>query len=282
MKLLAPLPLFVLVCACLAPLMAQHQVEKPIPDIHLLVQEVAAHQKQLDEIRESYTYTSSQTIQDIDKNGRVKKAETVEHEDFFVNGHIIERTVKKDGQPLTGHDLEKENERVTKMVEKAEKTPRGKPLEGPSITISCLLDLMEVRNPRREMFRGRPTIVFDFVGRKDAKTHGLAEDASKKLAGTLWIDEADRQVARLQVHFEDDFGIAGGLLAKIQKGSNFSFEQAAQEGGLWLPTGGEGLMQARILLLKSVRQHFIERDNGYKRFKVETQQTRTANEETQR
>ena len=50
---------------------------------------------------------------------------------------------------------------------------------------------MDLRNERRVMFRERAAIVFDFVGRKDAKTHGLAEDASKKLQGTIWIDEAD-------------------------------------------------------------------------------------------
>jgi hypothetical protein len=248
----------------------------PLPDIRQLMQQVQDHQRQLDKIRESYTYTSMQTTQDIDANGQVKKTETEENEDFFVSGHIIERTVKKDGQPLSDHDQQKETERVTKMVEKAEKTPPGQPLEGPTISVSRVLDIMDLHNERRVMFRGRPAIVFDFVGRKDAKTHGLAEDASKKLEGTIWIDEADRQVAHLEVTFIDNFHVAGGLLANVQKGSNFHFDQELVNGELWLPTGGEGTMQARVLLLKNLRQHFIERDYDYKRFKVETQQARDA------
>jgi len=254
------------------------------------MQEVQDHQRQLDKVRESYTYTSMQTTQDIDANGQVKKTETEEHEDFFVNGHVIERTVKKDGQPLSDHDQQKETERVTKLVEKAEKTPAGQPLEGPSISVSRVLEIMDVRNERRVNFRGRPAIVFDFVGRKDAKTHGLAEDASKKLQGTIWIDEADRQVAHLEVSFIDNFHVVGGLLANIQKGSNFHFDQervthpsdedlspgARGNGELWLPTGGEGTMQARVLLVKHLRQHFIERDYDYKRFRVETQQAKDA------
>ncbi len=35
-------------------------------------------------------------------------------------------------------------------------------------------------------------------------------------------------------------------------------------------------MQARVLLLKNFRQHFIERDYDYKRFTVETQQPKSA------
>jgi hypothetical protein len=240
------------------------------------MREVMDHQKQLEKIRESYTYNSTQTVQDVDAKGNVTKTETTENEDFFVNGHVIERTVKKNGQPLSEHDQQKETERVTKLVEKAQKTPSGQPLEGPSITVSRVLELMDVRNVRRETYRGRPAIVFDFVGRKDAQTHGLAEDASKKLKGTIWIDEADRQVAHLDVSFDDNFHVAGGLVANIQKGSNFHFDQAPVEERLWLPTGGEGSVQARVLLLKNMRQRFSERDYDYKRFRVETQQAKDA------
>ena len=255
-----------------SPAIAQTGQDRPIPDIRQLMKEVIEHQKKLEKVRENYTYSSLQTVQDIDSNGRVTKAETREGEDFFVNGHIIERTVKRNGKPLTGHDLDKETEHVTKLVEKAQKTPSGQPIDGPSVSVSRVLEIMDVYNPRRENYRSRQTIVFDFKGRKDAKTHGMVEDASKKLQGTLWVDEADRQVAHMEVSFVDNFHVAGGLFANIQKGSNFHFDQAPVNQGLWLPTGGEGAVQARILLLKNMRQHFIERNYDYKVFSVDAQQ----------
>jgi hypothetical protein len=255
-----------------SPAIAQTVQSGPIPEIHQLMKEVMDHQKLLEKVRENYTYSSLQTTQDIDGNGRVTKTETREAEAFFVNGHIIERTVKKNGQPLTGHDLEKENEKVTKLVEKAQKTPSGQPLYQQSVTVSRVLEIMDVHNPRRENYRGRQTIVFDFNGRKDAKTHGMVEDATKKLQGTIWIDEADRQVAHMEVMFVDNFRVAGGLLASVQKGSNFHFDQAPVNHGLWLPTGGEGNVQARVLLLKNMRQHVVERDYDYKVFNVEAQE----------
>jgi hypothetical protein len=256
--------------------LAQQPPSPALPDIRQLMHEVQAHQRQLDKVRENYTYSTLETTQDIDSNGKVTKTESVEEEDFFVNGHVIARTVKKNGQPLSDHDQQKETESVTKRVEKAEKTPPDQPLEGQAISISRVLEILDVSNPRREIYRGRQTIVFDFVGRKDAKTHGLVEDASKKLQGTIWVDEADRQVAHLEVNFNDNFRVAGGLLASIQKGSNFRFDQALVSDGLWLPTGGEGTMQARLLMVKNVRQHFVEHDFDYKRFRVETQQGKDA------
>lgn len=243
----------------------------PLPDMRQLMIEVQAHQRQLDAVRENYTYTALLTIEDLDSSGHVTKTETAEREDFFVNGHVIERTVKKNGKPLDDHEQQKETERVTKLVEKAGNTPRGEPLEGPSISVGRLLEIMDLRNERRIEYRGRPTIVFDFVGRRDAKTHGLSEDASKKLEGTIWVDETDRQVAHAEAHFVDNFHVAGGLFANVQKGSNFYFDQSPVNGELWLPTGGEARLQARVLLLKNVRQHVTERDFDYKRFRVETE-----------
>jgi hypothetical protein len=254
------------------PLAAQQPGSAPLPEIRQLLQQVREHQRQLDKVRENYTYTSAQTLQDIDANGQVKKTDTSEYEVFFVNSHSVARKVKKDGKPLDEHEQQKETERVTKEAEKAAQTPPDQPLEGQQqVSVTKTLELMDVRNPRREMYRGRSAIVFDFVGRKDAKTHGMVEDASKKLEGTLWVDEADRQVAHMDVRFIDNFRVAGGLVATIEKGSNFHFDQSPVNGELWLPTGAEASMEARVLLVKGLRQHYTERDFDFKRFRVETQ-----------
>jgi hypothetical protein len=252
------------------------QQSAPLPDIRQLMKEVQAHQKLVEKERENDTYTSLITTQDLDASGKVTKTESEEDENFFVNGHLIARMVKRDGKPLSQHEEQKETERVTKLVEKAQNTPPEQPLEGQTVSISRLLEIMDVRNPRRENYHGRPAIVFDFIGRKDAKTHGIIEDASKKLQGTIWIDEADRQVAHLEVSFNDNFRVAGGVFATVQKGSNFHFDQAPVGGGVWLPTGGEGAMQARLLVFKNLRQHYTERDYDFKRFSVETQQSKEA------
>jgi hypothetical protein len=262
------------------PILAQEPATAaaPLPDIRQLMTEVMDHQKQLEKVRENYTYHVTSVNQELDSGGKVNKTETEEQEVFFVNGHQIERTVKKDGKPLSDHDQQKEQERVMKLVTKAQSTPSGQPLDSHQETISVthLLDIMEVTNPRRETFRGRSTILFDFAGKHDAKTHGIAEDASKKIAGTLWIDEKDHEVARMEARFTDNFHVAGGLLANVQKGSHFTFDQAPVNGEIWFPTDAEGLIEARVLLVRGVRQHFTEHDSGYERFSVDTQTGKTA------
>jgi SepF-like predicted cell division protein (DUF552 family) len=267
-------PLAVLLFSPLSilPASAQQAAAKPLPDIHQLMKEVHEHQKQLDKVRENYTYTSFQTTEDIDAKNRVTKTETREVEIFFVNGHELFRRVKKDGKPLDESGQQKETERVTKAVEKAQKPETEKKQEEQEITVSHILELMDVRNPRRELYRGRPTIVFDFVGRKDAKTHGIAEDASKKIQGTMWVDEADREMAHMDVTLNDNFHVAGGLVANIEKGSSIHFDQAPVNGEIWFPTGGESNLAVRLFLVKGIRQHETIRNYGFQRYHAVAEQ----------
>jgi hypothetical protein len=268
-----PLAAFLL---SLLPAPAQQPASPPLPPIPQLMHEVEEHQKALEKVVENYTYSSLQTIQDIDANGQVKKTETKEHEIFFVHGRPIMRLVKKDGKPLDDHDQQKETERVTKLVEKAEKPEPEQPKKDQELNVSRILEIMDVSNPRRESYRGRPTILFDVMGRKDAKTHNLGEEAFKKFQGTVWIDEADRQIAHIDVSFSDNFHVAGGLVANIEKGSRFSFDQAPVNGEVWLPTGADVNAQLRLFMVKNMRQHVTERDYDYKRFHVEAEQGKGA------
>ena len=48
------------------------------------MREVEEHQKELDKVRENYTYTSLRTIQDLNSSGQVTKTETEEFQEFFI------------------------------------------------------------------------------------------------------------------------------------------------------------------------------------------------------
>jgi len=75
----------------------------------------------------------------------------------------------------------------------------------------------------------------------------------------------------MDVSFDENFKVGGGLLATVQKGSNFHFEQSPINGELWLPVGADASVQARVLVLKGIRQNFSERNTDFKRFHVEAQ-----------
>src|SRR6202035_864610 len=136
----------------------------PLPDAATVLREVEAHQKELDKIRENYTFRAVQTVRQLDSHGTVKKTETEEHEVFFVKGHQVEKLVRKDGKDLTPDQARKEQDRVNKEVVKISQPGYKSPEEKDDITVARLLQIVAFSRPRRVSLKGRDTIAFDFAG----------------------------------------------------------------------------------------------------------------------
>jgi hypothetical protein len=246
------------------------QVQPTIPDPNALVREVEAHQRQLDKLRENFTFRELQETDTLDSKGSVTGHASEEREVFFVNRHRIERVVKKDGKPLSGKDEKNEQDRVKKLAEKAEKTPLDHDSfrEGGDLELSRVLAVMNISRPRRVMVNGRDSLAFDFKGDRHASAHGIALSAARKMSGTVWVDEADRQVARLEATLDDNFRLGGGLLATVQKGTWFRLEQTHVGQGLWLPSTSEVHVIARELMVKGLRENLHFSDFDFRRFDV--------------
>lgn len=243
----------------------------PLPDVPTLMKQVEEHQHKLDQIRENYTYRQTVVTHELDKNGNIKKNESEENDIFFVNSHEIQRKVKKNGKDLSTDDQKKEQARIEKEVEKASKTPPGQSLDKHEVSVGRMLQIMKVSNPRREQMDNRSVIVFDFVGDPHAKTHGMAEDASKKIAGTIWVDENDREVRRLTAHFDDNFHIGFGLFS-VGKGSTFAFDQKLVNNELWLPTDAQAHIVAHAIGIIGWRGDVAVTNNNYQKFHADAAQ----------
>jgi hypothetical protein len=243
----------------------------PLPDAATMLREVEAHQKQLDKIREDYTFRSVQTTRELDRNGNTKKVESDEHEVFFVRRHQVEKLVRKDGKDLTPEQARKEQDRVNKEVLKLSK-PDYKDEDKDEITVARLLQIVAFTHPRRVRLNDRETIVYDFAGDQHAKTHGRDEDALKKVSGTIWIDEADREVSRMNATLDENYHVGFGIVASIAKGSNVVFDQALIRNEAWLPTEIALHLQARALLVAGIRADINIRFDQYRKFQTDAVQ----------
>jgi hypothetical protein len=260
----------------LAAAFGQQALRPDLPDVQQLMREVADHQKKVEQLRENYTYTALLTLEEINSKGSVTRTEINEASNFYVNGYLISRSIMEDSTPLNGQKREEEDKRVAKMIKNCEKLPHREPnFEALGIAVSRLLEIVDASNVRlNESFHGRPAILVDFVGRKDAKARGPDEKMVKYLRGTIWIDEADREMAHLEVIFDEDFHAGWGLVGTIRKGSRLEVDQAPMMDGIWLPTRYDTTMHGKILVAANFSVHATELDSDFKRFDVETLQSK--------
>ena len=254
-----------------------------LPDLKKLFDQLDANQKEIDKVKENYAGTRVEEETEYDKTGKQTKKEVKEYSFFYLDGEEVSTLTKKDGKPLSDEEQKKENEKTRKEIadiqkhekkkeakeEKAkEQGKEEKDKDDPDIEV--FLRSSQFVNPRRERFRGQDVLVFDFEPNPEFKPKSMAEKLVRELAGVIWVDEKANDVARLEAYFVGDFHIAGGMLASVERGTSFVFEQAYLNNEVWLPTYFEAHIGARVLLVKGFKMNAITQYSDYKRFNVET------------
>lgn len=269
-------------------------------DIPALLRDLSKNQEETDKRINDYTFTRKVTERELDDKGQLKKEKVTVFEVYPFAGYgWVHKLVSENGVPLTPEREAKELKRVAEELEKAEReAPRrtekrereraqrrekrrakaaksgAKDDEGgedeDDVEISTFLRACEFVSPRRERFRDRDVIVFDFRPRAGFKPSSRGESLVSKLSGVIWVDPTERQVMRLEARLVESFNMGGGLLASVKPGSAFLFEQTRLEEGVWLPRYSQVNASARVLLFKGMSINETNEFSDFKRFSTKT------------
>jgi hypothetical protein len=259
------------------------KAQTQLPDLNAVFKQIRDNQKVIEKIKEDYAGTRHEEEIEYDGAGKVKNREELEFTFFYMYGKQISTLVKKDGKPLSDAEQKKENEKVRKVIEEAQKRQAKKDAkeakaeeqgkQDNSVGIGALLRVCQITNPRRERFRGQTVLVFDFEPNPEFKPHGFEESLGHSLAGVLWVDENAHAVVRAEAYFVGDFRILGGVAANLQKGTSFIMEQSFVNNEVWLPTYGEAHIGVRLLLFKGIKANVVTRYSDYKKFNTDVLHT---------
>ncbi|MEP7343403.1 MAG: hypothetical protein ABI977_37105 [Acidobacteriota bacterium] len=267
-----------------------------LPDIAGLLKEVRKNEDEVDRLLDKYTYTQNITSRELDNNGQLREKETETFELTFYKGNRIRRKTAKNGKPLSPGEEADETKRIEKRINniekkdaekekkeaekarKAQKDPEAAQdgpdeaeYEGKRISIADVLRASKLVNPRRERFRNRDVIVFDFEPLPDYKPQKDYEKFFGKMAGAIWVDASDKQVARVEARLVDSYKIGGGLLASLKEGGSFVIEQDRINNEIWLPTRADINLGVKVLLVKGLNFNQVVTYGNYKRFNVESE-----------
>jgi hypothetical protein len=264
-------------------------------DIAALLRDLSKNQDETDRRINDYTFTQKITEREIDDKGRLKKEKIEVYEVYpIVDYGWVQKLVSENGAPLSPERAAKEEKRVAEELEKAEReAPKlkekrerqraerkakrkakaeksGDEDEEDDVGIATFLRTSELVSPRRERFRERDVIVFDFRPRPGFKPADRGESIVSKLSGVIWVDPLERQVMRLEGRLVESFKMGGGLLASVKPGSAFVFEQTRLEDGVWLPRFSQVNLSARVMLFAGMSINETNEFSDYKRFSTKT------------
>ncbi len=258
------------------------------PDMGKLLEDLSKHQSDMRSVRRQYSCTLDEVSEDVNGKGKVAKTTIERYYVFYLGNHEFRKHVATNGLPLSATEMKKEEERLAKEQKQWEERrkqaqaarqaaaakkgtqPPPQQNNGDADMIRDVLKVMQFSNFRREPFRGREVLVFDFSPNAGYKPHGLMETLVSKFIGTMWVDENDHQVARVQARSSGSFKVGGGLLASLDSGSSFVVEQEKVNNEVWVPVLEEVHLTAHLLLFKSEKANVTDRFSDYKKFTADS------------
>ena len=83
----------------------------------------------------------------------------------------------------------------------------------------------------------------------------------------MWVDEKDKQVARIEAVLFDNFKVGGGLLANLKKGASFTLEQERVNDEIWLPSSADINLSVKVLLVKGINVNQVIKSYNYQKFR---------------
>lgn len=253
-------------------------------DVTALFKRVLNNQEVLEQRVSDYTFTLTETTREIGNDGMVSSKTVNVYEVYpLSNEEHAQRLVRVNDRELSEREKRDEERRFRRFIEDFEKKKqreqereqrkseaqkareKAKSAKENEDAISSILRVSEIFNPRLETLRGRPVIVCDFRPQPNYKPKNGEEKTLQRFSGTIWIDEADKEISRMEAWLNSNLNVAGGLLASMKEGSTLIFEQTRTAEGVWLPLSAE--FNARFRLLLFGLNMSVENQYGdYKRF----------------
>jgi hypothetical protein len=95
--------------------------------------------------------------------------------------------------------------------------------------------------------RGRKTYVLTFEPKNDLPVKKLADRFLNQIAGTVWIDAEDFEIARAEIHLKSEVTLWGGVIGTLRH-CRFTLERTRLPDGVWFNSSSHGIFEGRKLL----------------------------------
>jgi len=202
-----------------------------------------------DSRRADYSYTKQVVVEDLDNQGRVM--ETKEKLFRFSSGLGSLQQIKVNGHAVGAERIKKEEERVAQQSSQLVDSKSSKRDDHwEKYLTSDLLAKYQFRLVDRKLVHGRPAYVIAFQPRSGTlPVRQMADRLLNQLAGRVWIDEQEFEIARAELCSQSKVTLGGVMevLGSLKR-FNYVLERIRLQDGVWFNRVANGDFEGRKLL----------------------------------
>ena len=212
--------------------------------IRELIREAAEKDIQNDKKQRDYTYIQREEEHKLGGNDQIKSSESKTYEIMVLYEEQVRKLIAKDDKPLSENDARKEDEKVEKIIEKRKnesesdrlkrREKQDKEQEQGRQFVKEISDAYNFRSVGAENLEGRETLVIDGDPRPGYEPRMKDAKFLPKFRFRVWLDQAEKQWVKLDIHCIDTVSV-GLFLLRLHQGSNIQIEQVRVNDEVWLP-----------------------------------------------
>ena len=149
------------------------------------------------------------------------------------------RVIQRNGMPVSASDLMAQDNAYRERVAEMQRRPRTAvptPQQRGERMINDVVDTLQFTLEGRAVRDGIQTVVIRFTPNADARPTTREGRMAQKFAGTVWIDEAQAEVMRVEAKTVDELSFGYGMVARLGEGTTALMIRRPIDTDIWMPT----------------------------------------------
>ncbi|MDP6581074.1 MAG: hypothetical protein QF681_10495 [Vicinamibacterales bacterium] len=198
-----------------------------------------------------FRHAMSQRTRRYDGDGEVTDDETRTYDVEPHRGVLYAKLITKNGEPITGNDLETEERRWEEFLEALDDPPdeddEDEDDDNEIVFDEELLDRYTAVLDGIRVLRGRPSYVLSFQPRPGKlPVRRRLDHALNKSRGEIWIDQETYEISRVSFEMMERVRLWWGILGSVSDAKGHIERQPIGEDA-WMPTELDIYFHVRVL-----------------------------------
>ncbi|MBI4905588.1 MAG: hypothetical protein HY820_18290 [Acidobacteria bacterium] len=218
-----------------------------------------------------FHYLRRREVREFETGGKIRSKRSFTHRNEAYQEIDVLRLIARDDKPLTATEAAQQEERLktTLANHRARQTSASKPRPRRSVEEEMQLmrefpEALDYRLTGNERLRGRTANIYEFTPRPGYSPKSFKYRVFEKIRGRIWTDESSGEMIQVEAEVFENVGVGFGILGKINKGTRFFMSRTEAAPGIWMPASQRIHFEARVLLVKNMRQEIDVNFSEYK------------------
>jgi hypothetical protein len=199
--------------------------------------------------RANYLYDKYTIRENLDSKGGLKERTEKRYQVTVESGLSYLRLIQVNGETLSPSEQKKLNDReIAERAKMTDAKPGQKGDERENFLTAELVSRYQFTLLEQKIINGRNAYVLSFKPKGgELPNHKLTDRFLNQIAGKVWIDAADFEIARAELHLQSEVALWGGLIGTLRQ-CDYTLERTRLADGAWFNHFSHGYFEGRKLI----------------------------------